>query len=288
MNRTKLYALLSVGIVVLCSFTLISSEPQIASTGLSEDTFTIDDPLEPYTESIPESLVTFDMIPVPGGTVTVKTEDGEQQVEVAPVWMSATEVTWDLYDIFAYRLDVPEGERTKYADAKTRPSRPYEAPDYGYGHKGYAAICITYHAAEHFAIWLSEKTGKNYRLATEAEWLQAATAGGASTEAMTAEMLDEVAWYEANADDQAQPVASKKPNALGFYDMLGNVLEWVTGVDGKPVTRGGSFFDDVEDVQYDARAKQTRKWNETDPQIPKSKWWLSNGSFVGFRVVRVP
>lgn len=288
MNRTKLYALLSAGIIVCCSFTLPFPENQLANRELSEDKPAIDDPLEPYTEELSGSLVTFDMIPIPGGTVTVQTEEGEHEVEVEPVWMSATEVTWDLYDIFAYRLDIPEGERTKYADAKTRPSRPYEAPDYGYGHKGYAAICITYHAAEQFTVWLSEKTGRNYRLATEAEWLQAATAGGASTEAMTAEMLDEVAWYEANADDQAQPVASKKPNALGFYDMLGNVLEWVTGVDGKPVTRGGSFFDDVEDVQYDARAKQTRKWNETDPQIPKSKWWLSNGSFVGFRIVREP
>lgn len=288
MNRKKMSVILSAGIAVLCSFTLTLPELQMPHTGLSEDTATTDDPLEPYTESIPESLVTFDMIPVPAGTVTIKTEEGEQEVAVEPVWMSATEVTWDLYDIFAYRLDIPEGERTKYADAKTRPSRPYEAPDYGYGHKGYAAICITYHAAEQFAVWLSEKTGKHYRLATEAEWQQAATAGGARTEVMTAEMLEDVAWFEANADDQAQPVASKEPNALGFYDMLGNVLEWVTGVDGKPITRGGSFYDDVEEVQYDARARQTRKWNETDPQIPKSKWWLSNGSFVGFRIVRVP
>jgi formylglycine-generating enzyme required for sulfatase activity len=100
--------------------------------------------------------------------------------------------------------------------------------------------------------------------------------------------LSTVAWFEANAEDQAQAVAGKQPNALGFYDMLGNVVEWVTGVDGEPATKGGSFLDEPGDVQIDARARQTRKWNETDPQIPKSKWWLSDGPFVGFRIVREP
>jgi hypothetical protein len=41
-------------------------------------------------------------------------------------------------------------------------------------------------------------------------------------------------------------------------------------------------------VDGDARAVQDYRWNETDPQLPKSAWWLSDGSFVGFRLVREP
>lgn len=239
-----------------------------------------------YTEPIGESLVEFEMIPVPGGTVALLTEEGLKEVEVAPFWMSTTEVTWDAYDIYAYRLDVPESERIQYADAETRPSRPYEAPDYGFGHQGYAAMSVTFQAAEQYTEWLSEKTGKTYRLATEAEWVHAALAGGSMAGGLDASDLEKVAWYAANSGGKTHPVASKAPNALGLFDMLGNVQEWVVGYDGEPVTKGGSYRDDDEAVQYEARAKQTRKWNERDPQIPKSTWWLSDGPFVGFRIVR--
>lgn len=248
---------------------------------------TVDTTFDAYEATIPGTLVTFDMIPVSGGTVKMSGEDGEEDVTVGPFWMSATEVTWDAYDIFAYQLDLSEAERTANADAESRPSRPYEAPDYGFGHQGFAAICITYHAAEQYTRWLSEKTGHSYRLATEAEWVYAAQAG--ATEASPSiDQLGELAWFHANADGQTQAVASKTANAWGLHDMLGNVSEWVTGVDGKPVAMGGSYKSKAEELAYTLRAKQTRKWNETDPQIPKSTWWLSDGPFVGFRIVREP
>lgn len=65
--------------------------------------------------------------------------------------------------------------------------------------------------------------GYKYRLPTEAEWEYAARAG--ATGARTS--LDEVAWYAANSEDETHPVGTKKPNAWGLYDMLGNVREWV-------------------------------------------------------------
>ena len=238
-----------------------------------------------YSEHIGESLVTFEMIPIDGGTVVLTTSEGEQNVEVAPFWISKTEVTWDAYDIFAFQLDLSEAERIQNADAKSRPSRPYEAPDYGFGHQGYAAMSVTYFAADQYTKWLSEKTGITYRLATEAEW-QLAAQGGEETRAFTSEELEEIAWYRENAGSKTHPVASKKPNAFGLYDMFGNVQEWVTGYDGEPVTRGGSYRDQPEELQYSARETQSRRWNERDPQIPKSKWWLSDGPFVGFRIVR--
>ena len=246
-----------------------------------------DTTLTAYEETIPGTLVSFDMIPVEPGIVSMPGEDGDVEVEVGPFWMSATEVTWDAYDIFAYQLDLTETERAAHADAVSRPSRPYQAPDYGFGHQGYAAICVTYHAAEQYTRWLSEKTGHKYRLATEAEWAYAARAGASET-APSAENLDAAAWHKGNSDDKTEAVGTKAPNAWGFYDMLGNVTEWVTGMDEKPVTMGGSYKNNGDELTYYFRAKQTRKWNETDPQIPKSRWWLSDGSFVGFRIVREP
>ena len=90
-----------------------------------------------------------------------------------------------------------------------------------------------------------------------------------------------------NAGGTPHPVGTKAAGALGIHDLLGNVLEWVTGADG-PLTRGGSFRDGADGVQPDSRARQDPSWNSTDPQIPKSRWWLSDAPFVGFRIVREP
>ena len=271
----------------ILSVACIQAGQSVSSTSsaaiLSADTL-----LSAYTDSIPGSLVTFNMMPIEGGTTILETEGGPVEVEVAPFWIGETEVTWNAYDIFAYRLDLTPQQKAANVEADSRPSRPYGAPDYGFGHSGYAAICVTYKAAVEYTKWLSEKTGHTYRLPTEAEWQLAASAGEDPTRTLTDQELEEVAWYWENAFDEAHPVASKQPNTFGLYDVLGNVLEWVTGYDGEPVTRGGSWKDKAANVQLNTRAKQAPSWNVTDPQIPKSQWWLSDGSFVGFRIVRVP
>jgi formylglycine-generating enzyme required for sulfatase activity len=83
----------------------------------------------------------------------------------------------------------------------------------------------TWKDAVAFCEKLSQVEGKKCRLPTEAEWEYACRAG-ATGRFSGGEKLDELAWYDDNAEEKTHPVASKKPNAWGLYDMHGNVAEW--------------------------------------------------------------
>jgi formylglycine-generating enzyme required for sulfatase activity len=236
--------------------------------------------LAPYTDSIPGTLVTWEMVPVPGGPVTL----GDSTLVVESFWIGRTELLWDAYDVFAF---IERDTGVVGVDAVARPSRPYGAPDHGFGHRGYATLSVTRAAAEAFCAWLTARTGRRYRLPTDAEWQRAATLalGGGP---LTTERRDAIAWHAGNSGARAHTAATRQPDALGLYDLLGNAAEWVVPADGRLTTRGGSWRDPPERVDARARAVQDYTWNETDPQLPKSRWWLSDGSFVGFRIVREP
>ncbi|NNM24377.1 MAG: SUMF1/EgtB/PvdO family nonheme iron enzyme [Phycisphaerales bacterium] len=237
-------------------------------------------PLVGFTQELAGTTVSFELAPVAGGRVEFEVDGTTHAVEVAPFYVATTETTWDMYDIFVFNLD-ESADPGPDVDAVARPSRPYVSPDRGYGHAGYAAISLSFRGADHFCQWLAAKTGRRYRLPTEAEWRHLCAQSG-----ITPETLDAHAWYEGNAEWTPHPVKQKKPDALGLYDLVGNVREWVRGVDGQPVALGGAFRD--AEVGCAARAVPTPEWQVTDPQIPKSIWWLSDADFVGFRVVCVP
>lgn len=236
-----------------------------------------------YTQDIPGTLVKFDMVPIPAGEITVADpakKGATKKMKVGPLWIGKTEVTWDQYDIFVFRLDEPANAKPLGKDAISHPSKPYGAADRGYGHKGFPAINESFIGAQAYCKWLSKKTGHNYRLPTEAEWEYACRAG----EAEPSEL--ELAKYAVYYAEKPQSVGKKAPNAWGIYDMLGNVGEWCIDLKGKRVVCGGSFEDSAKKVKPSARRYQTEAWQANDPQDPKSNWWLSDGQFVGFRVVR--
>jgi formylglycine-generating enzyme required for sulfatase activity len=184
--------------------------------------------------------------------------------------------------------------------------------DFGYGTHGFPAICMTQFAARQYTKWLSMKTGRVYRLPTEAEWEYACRAGSKTAYGFgdDKKLLGDYAWGFENSDGKPHPVATRKPNAWGLFDMHGNVAEWTLdqvdagfyaqcakgGVARAPVqwprseypivVRGGSWDDEADRLRSAARRGSQKGWKVQDPQLPKSIWYFTDARFVGFRVVR--
>jgi formylglycine-generating enzyme required for sulfatase activity len=242
--------------------------------------------LQPFTETLPKSVVKFEMVPVAGGTLKIK----DKTVTVQPFWIARTETPWEAYDVFtASGPPSPAYDQTDFpADAIARPSKSYILPDLGWGHNGFPVINVSFISTQMFCRWLASATGKKYRLPTEAEWELACRAGANGPWKITKPLVEKSAWYAGNSSGMTHPIGKKLPNKLGLYDMLGNVGEWATDLEGKPVLCGGTHLDGLPGITPTMRRRWTPKWQETDPQIPKSRWWLADGKFVGFRVVCEP
>ena len=263
--------------------------------------------LDKQTVKVKDTTVQFTMIKLPAGEVELKLGNlPAKKVAVKSVWIGETEVTWDEFDTYAYGLDIKDEKEKIDSVGKTRPSKPYGAPDFGFGHAGYPCLAETYFSAQMYCKWLSEKTGKKFRLPTEAEWEYACRAGGAPVKIQDKDALAKVAWFEDISEEKSHPAKQKAANDWGFFDMLGNAAEWVdkdadaqkadeaydkenpdkpTKRAEMPVARGGSWKDAADKISSGQRFPQTSQWNVTDPQNPKSRWWLADGKFISFRVV---
>jgi formylglycine-generating enzyme required for sulfatase activity len=273
----------------------------------------------PYQFNLPGSAVKCSMTPISAGSFLMgssdaeknrKSDEGPQRTVVIPAfWMGTYEVSRDEFDVFYKDATTSENSAV---DAVTRPSPQYVDLSWGMGKEGgYPVNSLSQYAALMYCRWLYNKTGIFYRLPTEAEWEYACRAGTATRYYFGDDenKLDQYAWYEANSKGKFQKAGLKNPNAWGLYDMLGNVCEWTLDhYDSKRLEnladktenpaavfnkskypkalRGGGYKNEASDLRCASRFKSDPLWNYRDPQIPKSKWWLTDAADVGFRIVR--
>ncbi|MFI0901656.1 formylglycine-generating enzyme family protein [Streptomyces sp. NPDC020983] len=212
------------------------------------------------------------MVAVPSGQVTLSDRRTQSSwpVEVAPFQMSAFPVTQSWYArVTGRRPSSAQGERlpvegvswwdaVQFCNALSR-------------HDGLTPayrLCVDAERAE----W--DISADGYRLPTEAEWEHACRAG---TTGPRYGQLNEVAWYQGNSDGRIHSVGGKQPNALGLYDMLGNVWDWCWDVydaevyGAYRVLRGGGWADE----HWSCRASVRRRSHPT--------FRIDD---VGFRIVR--
>ena len=204
----------------------------------------------PMTRTFYINGVTFKMRYVQGGTFTMGALPGDtladadevrHPVKLNDYWIGETEVTQELWEL------VMPKNRSKQKGAKM----PVEY--------------VTYDQCKEFIAKLSQKTGRHFRLPTEAEWEYAAKGGRQSKGYLYAgsNNPDEVAYtLTYSFDDHHKPVGQLKPNELGLYDMSGNVWEFCEDWYRKtPTSKPSSSFHVIRGGSYDCDARYSRITN---------------------------
>lgn len=184
----------------------------------------------------------MEMVRLSGGTFTRVGDEAESvsEVEVFEFTMGRYAVTFEQYDRFAK------------ATGKKLPGAC------GWGRRNRPIMKVSWFDATAYAQWLSEITGEDFRLPTEAEWEYACRAGTKTDYCFGEKITKEQANFN-RTNNKTMPVGSYQPNSFGFYEMHGNVWEWCsdwydrypTGKVKDPkgpdngkyrVLRGGSWF----------------------------------------------
>ena len=125
------------------------------------------------------------------------------------------------------RTEITQEQWLQVMKTKPGPADHWSRRDW----KTVPVVSTSVNMAQQFAAKLSKMDKQyRYRLPTEAEWEYAARGGSSETRP---EKLDEYAWSYKNSNDVPQPVATRKANGFGLYDMLGNAWEWVSDYHGE-------------------------------------------------------
>lgn len=219
-------------------------------------------PLDPKPPMLKDCDVCPELVALPGGSFEMGSSEGDadakplHRVNLKGFLLGQTEVTYG-----QWKALMGAGTQSQSACGDECPVRQ-----------------VSWGDAQLFVQKLSERTGKKYRLPSEAEWEYAARAGGAGKWSFGDDesQLDKHAWYSANSFGASKVGGRKRQNAFGLQDMHGNVWEWVQDVwhpdyHGAPsdgtawqdggdqslrVLRGGAWFDKPASLQ-----SAYRSWN---------------------------
>lgn len=148
---------------------------------------------------------------------------------------------------------------------------------------------VSWEDVQEFIKKLNRKTGKIYRLPTEAEWEYAARGGSNDNgnQFSGSNIIGNVGWYDGNSESRTHAVRQKQPNELGIYDMTGNVWEWcsdwygiyLSGAQTNPI---GSF-DGVRRVLRGG--SWSYPWNYCRNTYRDSYFIEKSHGAIGFRLV---
>ncbi len=184
-----------------------------------------------------------------------------------------------------------------------------EPSDSGWGRETLPVINVSWGDAQDYARWLSQMTGHDYRLLTEAEWEYAARGVSSADDPRNGELwsfgneesqLGEYAWFTANSIGQTHPVGTKRANPFGLYDMHGNVLEWVqdcyaaydpTRLDSSAVASDAEASTNSDsETSCSARVGRGGSWSSSPEMLRSAERHGGSPEYrsydVGFRVAR--
>jgi len=169
-----------------------------------------------FRDTLKDGSLGPELVQIPGGTFQMGSNDGKSDekpvhtVTVKSFALGKYEVTFEEYDKFCE------------ATGRRKPD------DQGWG-RGKRPVNVSWDDAKAYVKWLSEQTGKDYRLPTEAQWEYACRAGSAGKYSFGDDksQLGNYGWYGKNSDSKTHPVGEKQANKFGLYDMHGNVREWL-------------------------------------------------------------
>jgi formylglycine-generating enzyme required for sulfatase activity len=202
-----------------------------------------------------------EMVLIKGGSFMMGSDDYSDEKPIHKVTIDYDfevgkyPVTFEEYDYFC--------EETKRKKSNDR----------GWGRGKRPVIDVSWHDAKAYAKWLSEKTGKDYRLLTESEWEYVARAGTTTKWSFgdNKSDLEYYAWYNENSDNKSHEVGTKNPNPWGVYDMHGNVWEWCEDwyldsyqKDNYRVIRGGSWSFDADSTRSADRYRDDPTYHSDD------------------------
>ena len=278
-------------IVLLGASVLLSSEEERVWLGTPAVTWAAEVALKPkevFRDKLKIGGNGPEMVVVPQGSFEMGDQEGRHDLDELPVH------TVNIEKPFAIgRYEITFDEYDRHASAIGR--KPPDDVSWGRGRR--PVIKITWQEAKNYTEWLSEQTGKRYRLSTEAEWEYAARAGTKTRYWWGNDLVKDMANCDGCGSQwdkkQTAPVGSFKPNAFGLYDTAGNVFEWVQdcwhkNYKGAPVD--GSAWLEAGGGDCERRMIRGGSWSiDTIHQRPAHRHGAIAATpvyTIGFRVVR--